>query len=237
MPKPYYKSGGVTLYNGDCRDILPSLPLADLVLTDPPYEMIAPPFEAIVSKLTERGSIYCFGNMDRIAQTWFSSFPMANKTVLAWYYKNSPKPKGRWRMAMQGIIYGYKPQAPFNQDEARIEYTPSAKALNGRKRPSSGRLGSCAKYDTSKGALPRSVIEWPALTGHLSKERVGHPDQKPIGLIRRLILTSSPRRILDPFAGSGTTLVAASGLGKEAIGIEREKRYCAMIVERLAQKR
>lgn len=231
--KPYYKSQGIEIYHGNCRDILPDLPTAGLVLTDPPYEMKEPPFGAMVSKLSRSGSLYCFGNLDRIADSWFHGFPMISKTVLVWYYKNSPKPRGRWRMAMQGIIYGHMPEAPFREDEARVEYTPAAKNLNGRKRPSSGRLERCDLYDTSKGALPRSVIEWPALTGHLSRERVGHPDQKPTGLLKRLISASSPRMIIDPFLGSGSTLVAAKQLGIPAIGIEIKKQYCEMAAKRL----
>lgn len=235
--KPYYKNDGVTIYLGDCRDILPDLPSADLILTDPPYEMKEPPFGAMASRLSRRGSIYCFGDVDIIASRWFQNFPMDQKTLLIWYYKNSPKPKGRWRMAMQGIIYGHRSDAPFYEDAARVEYTPAAKNLNGRQRPSPGRLSRRGYYDTSKGALPRSVIEWPALTGHLSRERVGHPDQKPLGLMRQLVMTVAPKSIIDPFLGSGTSLVAAKQLGIPVIGIEIEKKYVHIAIRRLEAER
>src|SRR5208337_2456057 len=136
-----------------------------------------------------------------------------HKTLLIWHYVNSPKARGRWRGSMQAIIYGYKSvDSVFNEDAARVPYTPAAAKLNGRLRPSNGRMAATMAYDTSKGALPRDVLLHPALLGHLSSERVGHDDQKPLGLIRKLILTSSNvgNLVFDPYSGSGTTLVAAA---------------------------
>jgi len=136
---------------------------------------------------------------------------------------------------MQSIIYGWQDGQPFNQDAARTEYTPSAKKLNGRIRPSNGRMSTSMPYDTSKGALPKDVIEWPALLGHLSKERVGHRDQKPLGLIKRLVATiPGVKTIIDPFAGSGTTAAAAMELGIKCTLIEIQESNCEMIVKRLA---
>ena len=82
-------------------------------------------------------------------------------------------------------------------------------------------MGKCSAYDTSKGALPRDVIERPALLGHLSKERVGHRDQKPISIITDLVLASSieGQTVLDCFSGSGTTGVACINTNRNFIGI------------------
>jgi hypothetical protein len=64
----------------------------------------------------------------------------------------------------------------------------------------------------------------------------GHPNQKPLGVISRLVSTYSVERasILDPFCGSGTTLVAARNLGRSAVGIEIEERYCELAAQRLS---
>jgi site-specific DNA-methyltransferase (adenine-specific) len=159
-----------------------------------------------------------------------------HKTLLAWHYTNSPKPRGRWRGSMQAIIYGYKsPASTFHEDEARVPYLPATTKLHGRLRPSNGRMGEARAYDVSKGALPRDVILHPALLGHLSSERVGHPDQKPLGLIAKLIAASSNPggTVLDTFAGTGTTLVAAQASGRQAIGIEKNPKWVKAIRARL----
>jgi site-specific DNA-methyltransferase (adenine-specific) len=212
----------------------------DLVLTDPPYEIVdmRGPFEEMVRVLAATGSIYVFGDKDTVAEHWFRQLKIQHKTLLVWHYVNSPKPRGRWRGSMQAIIYGYKSAklSVFHEDEARVPYTPAAAKLNGRVRPSNGRMTKTMAYDTSKGALPRDVILHPALLGHLSAERVGHDDQKPLGLITKLILASSNvgDLVLDPYSGSGTTLAAAKLAGRRAVGCEINGRWVRTIKGRVA---
>jgi len=228
------------IVHGDCLLGMQRLPAAsvDLVVTDPPYEIrdMSAYFAEMVRVLKPSGSFYCFGDKDVIAGHWFAQVPLAKKTMLIWHYKNSPKPRGRWRLSHQGIIYGFHLAAPFFEDEVRVPYTEGAKKLNGRMRPSSGRLGELRAYDTSRGALPRDVIEVPALLGHRSRARYGHPDQKPQELIEKLIRASSrPRQIvLDPFGGTGTTAAAAQALGRGFITFEQDKRWYDVIRSRLS---
>ncbi len=209
----------------------------DLIVTDPPYEIkdMKPYFTEMLRCLSKDGSIYVFGNKNMIAEHWFSQLKIDNKELLVWHYKNSPKPKGRWRMSMQLIIYGYRGNSIFNEDAVRVEYNESTKKLNGRIRPSSGRMGKCSAYDTSKGALPRDVIERPALLGHLSKERVGHRDQKPISIITDLVLASSieGQTVLDCFSGSGTTGVACINTNRNFIGMELDDKYFEIAEKRI----
>ena len=227
------------IWHGDCLELMGDIPVGgvDLILTDPPYEIknMECYFQEFSRVLKNNGSIYIFGNKNVIAEYWFSQLKEKSKELLVWHYKNSPKPKGRWRMSMQNIIYSYRDGSTFNEDEGRVDYQESTKKLNGRVRPSSGRMKECSKYDTSKGALPRDVIECPALLGHLSKERLGHRDQKPIDLIEKLIRVSSNAGdlVLDSFMGSGTTCAAAKNLNRQYIGIEKEKEYYDICVERL----
>jgi site-specific DNA-methyltransferase (adenine-specific) len=211
---------------GDCLDLMKSIPSGsvDLIVTDPPYEIedMGPFFTEMLRSLSKDGSIYVFGNKNMIAEHWFSQLKIQNKDLLVWHYKNSPKPKGRWRMSMQPIIYGYRGNSIFNEDSVRVEYKEGTKKLNGRIRPSSGRMGKCSAYNTSKGALPRDVIERPALLGHLSKERTGHRDQKPISIITDLVLASSNegQLVLDPFGGSGTTAEVCLRTNRKFITME-----------------
>jgi len=227
--------------HGDCLELMKDIPdkSIDLILTDPPYEIknMSMYFNEMVRVLKNSGSVYIFGNKNIIAEYWFSQLKIYKKELLVWYYKNSPKPKGRWRMSMQPIIYGYNKESIFNQDDVRVEYNENTKKLNGRERPSKGRMKETQKYDTSKGALPRDVIECPALTGHLSKERVGHRDQKPLAIIKKLILASSNENdiILDCFMGSGTTIIASVELNRKFIGIEKDEINFNMAKNRIEQ--
>lgn len=212
----------------------------DLILTDPPYEIadLTVFFQECKRILKPTGSIYVFGDKKMIAEKWYSQFQFPYKDLLFWYYKNSPKPKGRWRMSCQPIIYGYLSEnLTWNEDEARVPYLPSTKKLNGRLRPSSGRMSKPMPYDTSKGALPRCVIECPALLGHLAKERVGHRDQKPLQLIKKLMSTSSNPGdlVVDFFGGSGTTAIAAIELNRSYLVLELDKGNYNMISERVNQ--
>ncbi len=224
---------------GDCLDLMKTIPdgVVDLIVTDPPYEIedMRPSFLEMLRCLSKDGSIYVFGNKNMIAEHWFSQMKIDNKELLVWHYKNSPKPKGRWRMSMQPIIYGYRGNSIFNEDAVRVEYNESTKKLNGRIRPSSGRMSKCSAYDTSKGALPRDVIERPALLGHLSKERVGHRDQKPLSIITDLVLASSNegQLVLDPFAGSGTTAEVCLRNNRQFIVMELVSNNFQKIKERL----
>lgn len=235
---PFYDDGQIKIYNGNSESVLPQLDEKfNMILTDPPYEIenMEEYFEMMKRCLYENGSIYVFGNKNMIAERWFGQLRGMEKDLLIWHYKNSPKPKGRWRGSIQAIIYGYKKNSIFNEDLIRTEYLEATKKLNGRVRPSSGRYNENLKYDTSKGALPKDVLECPALLGHLAKKRYGHRDQKPIELIERLVLASSALggNILDPFVGTGTTLVAAKKLGRTATGIEKNKHWCEVAAKRL----
>ena len=215
------------MLRGDCLEHFKNIKdgSVDLIVTDPPYEIIdmTTYFNLMLKKLTANGSMYIFGDKNIVAEYWFSQLKMPNKEILTWYYKNSPKPKGRWRLSQQSIVYAYYDGSIFNENAVRVEYTESAKKLNGRKRPSSGRLKECKPYNTERGALPRDVIEHPALLGHLAKERYGHRDQKPLGLVVNLIKASSNINdvVLDPFMGTGTTGEAAKILKRRFIGIEK----------------
>jgi len=195
MIKPYYDHAGITIYHGDCREILPQLEPVDLVLTDPPYPNWANHFENGISVAL----IFCRnigGYTDEAIIFWDELHcPYANLPLVAvhiWHRNNSNRP---------------------NNYEAIYHFRRDGKKVASR-------------------VLSYPVI-YPGLTGCI--EAIGHPTQKNQRLIMALIPKTTVT-ILDPFMGSGTTLVAAKELGRKAIGIEIEEKYCEIAVRRLAQE-
>ena len=205
---------GIDLYLGDCRDVLPALPVADVCVTDPPYGIewaagrlhfnrmvrsTASPSIIGDGDTTVRDTVLCiWGSRPSVVfGTWRQSRPERTGHRLIWH-KASKKP-------------GVSPHPWFLADEEIY-------LLGG------GWQGP-----------PRGSV----ITTHEMREREpgrwGHPTPKPISLMETLIEKCPPGVIADPFAGSGSTLVAARNLGRRAIGVEIEERYCEIIAARLAQ--
>jgi site-specific DNA-methyltransferase (adenine-specific) len=224
MMKPYYESDGFVIYHGDCRDVLPTLGAVDLVLTDPPY-----------SDVTHKGarggngthSLVDFAattsnelraiveSLSTVCQRWLVA-------TMEWRHIADLEraPPSGWRFVRFGIWVKPNGAPQFTGD-----------------RPSTGWEGI--------GILHRDVpgrMRWNGGGRHavwtVNKCKGDHPTQKPVGLIGKLAeLFSDPGdTILDPFMGSGTTLRAAKDLGRKAVGIEIEERYCEIAAKRLAQE-
>lgn len=185
LPKPYYEQDGITIYHGDCREILPYLPKVDLVLTDPPYEDFKQ-FEYVDLKTVPFPQC-------RSLLFWSASgdFPLQYSAVHIWH-----KPNGR-----------------------SSEYYERIFEINGHH---VYKVFRCPCIDSPVAAQMSRDIYY------------DHPTQKPLTLIKKLI-PEKIKIILDPFMGSGTTLVAAKQLHRKAIGIEIEEKYCQIAVSRLGQ--
>jgi DNA modification methylase len=208
---PYYEDveAGIVIYCGDCRDILPHLPKVDLVLTDPPYGINHP------TNYHERGR----GNL-AICRDYppvfddHQPFDPALLLTLAvpmvlWganYFANSLPHSSGWLI--------WDKERPHTLDQATCEM---------------------AWTNYVKGARIFRFL-WNGML-RASDEALEHPTQKPIELMKWICeLKWTPAgTILDPFMGSGTTLRAAKDLGRKAIGIEIEEKYCEIAVRRLAQ--
>jgi site-specific DNA-methyltransferase (adenine-specific) len=210
----------VSVHHGDCREILRAFPpeSIDMVLTDSPYGVgyrgrWSSDWEAIVGDDDLAITLAAFSEIWRVLKPnslcfCFYGWPDADQFLTAWKLIGF-RPVSHIVCVKNNIGLGY-----FSRSQHETAYLLAK--------------GHPPKPDTAPG----DVFEWEreALTYH--------PCQKPLQVISRLIstFTAEGAVILDPFMGSGTTLVAARNLGRRAIGIEIDRRYCDVAVQRLAQQ-
>jgi len=210
--KPYYQDDAVTIFHGDCREILLQLEPVDLVLTDPPYG---------VSMSHGFDGFGGFGTPIRRRQyidAWDAERPSQEIFLMI------------LDMASNAIIWG----GNFFADLLpRSTHWISWDKLN-----TMPTFGDCELAWTSfnRKSVKKITIEW---NGLLGKETLrDHPTQKPLKLMNWCLTNycQQDETILDPFMGSGTTLRAAKDLGRKAIGIEIEEKYCEIAAKRMAQE-
>jgi site-specific DNA-methyltransferase (adenine-specific) len=194
--KPYYDAGGIQIYHGDCREILPSV-AADALVTDPPYG------------LGERwqGGTWGANPMYADARKW-DLHPFHGLEALAAQFKTA-------------IIWG----GNF------YSFPPSRCWLSWEK---SSRMDTMADFELAWTNLDRPSKAWREDRNPDGKRE--HPTQKPLSLMLWCLGFVPSGIVLDPFAGSGTTLLAAKQLNRRAIGIEIEERYCEIAARRLSQE-
>lgn len=239
--RPYYQDTYVIIYYGDCRDILPHLDPVDLVLTDLPYGMTANSWDKEIPlntlwpeyKRLNKG-LFIFTTVQPFTSKLILSQPDLFKYEWVWV-KNRPTgfPSSKFKPLVNHesiLIFGneiktYNPQkttghVPTNSAHGRSRHTTYHGTFNVR----NYRGGDTTRF-------PLSVQ-------FFDSERGLHPNQKPVSLCRYFIKTYSNggEIILDNAMGSGTTLRAAKDLGRKAIGIEIEEKYCEIAAKRMAQE-
>lgn len=215
--KPYYEQDGVTIYHGDCREVLHGIPSqsVDMALTDPPYLV------AYKGRFAS-GQTVIKGDADAswVAPVFVELWRVLTRDALCFTFYGWPHADlfmTVWKLA------GFRP----------ISQIACVKNVWG--------LGYFTRsqhetaYLLAKGKPPKplkaisDVLDWKRV------RKAQHPNQKPLETIAKLVeaYTRPAERIVDPFAGSGTTLVAAKMLGRRAIGIEVDERYCEIAAKRL----
>lgn len=221
---PYYDEDGITIYHGDCRDVLPSL-VADVLITDPPFGVGLKARRArnkgAGSHEVAPASITYSDQPDEVRELIRVAIPLALSvtsrglvfcgTRMLWDYPpavaigNVHLPAG----------CGYTPWG-FQTSQPILYYGADPWLADG------------------KGNRPNGFQ--PQRNAYLA-EPIDHPCPKPREWMSWAVVRSSrvDEIVLDPFMGSGTTLRAAKDLGRRAIGIEIEERYCEIAVQRLAQ--
>jgi site-specific DNA-methyltransferase (adenine-specific) len=218
--RPYYEDESVTIYHGDCREI--ALPRG-LMVTDPPYN-VGYHYDEYKDSMPDAEYWAFLGGVLRMPlvflhypEALFSVARLFHRVpdeVVAWvYHANTPK---QWRaLGWFGVTPDFSKdgQSYQNPNDRRVAQLIGA----GKK----ARL-----YDWWQIEQVKNV----------SGEKTEHPCQIPTALmVRALRVTPFDGPVVDPFAGSGTTLLAAKELGRTAIGVERSERYCEIAAKRLSQ--
>ncbi len=208
---PYFERDGITIYHGDCLDILPLLDSVDLMLTDPPYGIALKEHGRNGYDWTVMGDTNQEVGEAVIQFARFQDWP-----IIAFAHHRKPW-SGKWRQHLvwdkgPAVGGGGDPATCWKQTWELIQFVGTSK-LNG----------------------PRDSAVLKFWVGQ--RDYHDHPCQKPVSLLSYLIeKTSVPYAVVfDPFMGSGSTLVAAMQSGRRAIGIEIEERYCEIAAKRLQQ--
>ncbi len=223
--KPYYEHAGITIYHGDCREILPTLTCVDLTLTDPPYGI-----GESSRKNATRGKP--FGGKPEGRNTRGTAIPPIDYGIYEW--DNEPASDDRILLAVGAsthlIIWG-------GQYFSKI-LNPNAKWLVWDKL-NSGDFADCEMAWTNlPGAVRIFRHMWNGMLRDSERDcsRV-HPTQKPIALMKWcLSFAPDAKTVIDPFMGSGSVLVASKATARQAIGIEIEEKYCEIAAKRLSQE-
>jgi len=210
LPKPYYEEPGITIYNSDCRDIIPHLEPVDLVLTDPPYG---------IGESNEKN---------------LSRGKLANPTDYG-HYDWDKKPIDKY--ALEKCICKGEKAIVFGGNF--FELPPSSCWLVWDKINTRDFADGELAWTNFKSAVRIFRFMWNGMlkAGEMRGIKRVHPTEKPPELMRWCIAQAGePQTILDPFMGSGTTLRAAKDLGRKAIGIEISEDYCKIAIQRLRQE-
>jgi site-specific DNA-methyltransferase (adenine-specific) len=193
---PYYQDNAVTIYHGDCREIVPMLGRFDLLLTDPPYGL---------GDRMKGGTWGCSAKYDKMRE-WDTEPPDLG-FLLA--------------LELPSIVWGGN----------YFALPPSRCWLSWSK---TNVVQTMASMELAWTNFDRPAKEY---RGKVGTHDTGHPTQKPLELMRWCInLAGDVQTILDPFAGSGTTGRAAKDLGRKAVLIEREEKYCEIAANRMSQE-
>ena len=206
--KPYYEHGGVTIYLGDCLDVLPQLPTARLAFSDPPYNS---------------GLKYGAGTNDQRDDYWewlgerIAAMRAVGEAVVV-KHSALKLPEFVSRFPGRVLVWHKTFSSGFPLHGIATHWEP-LHLLQGKSARWTQDVFACS-------------------TGNHRDPGTGHPAQFPERLARWVVetFTSPGDLLIDSCTGSGTMLVAAKQLGRRAIGIEIEERYCAIAAQRLQQE-
>ena len=225
--KPYFEEDGITIYHGDCREVLPSLGLTIgcFLLTDPPYGAgLSFDYNERFSPANEKW----WNNSDRSNgirhaavvgddKPFDPTHLMGHPKIVLWganHYASRLQDSGGW------IVWDKR---NGDRDVSACEW-PMSECELAWTNPSNGvRIFRHTWFGLIRDSEPKEHY---------------HPTQKPTALMRWILKKWNKEnlRVLDPYCGSGPVLIAAQQLGMAAIGIEIEEKYCEIAAKRLAQK-
>ena len=241
--KPYYQHAGITIFLGDCREILPTLGRVDCVIADPPYGETNLNWDSRIHGWMNccrlvTNSLWCFGSlslfMEMIQSGECCNWLKAQDVV--WEKHNgSSVHADRFRRVHELIVQFYSGDWASVYKSPVMEPAAISRRVIRRSKPSHWSEIKTGNYESFTGGplLMRSVIFARSCHGYAD-----HPTQKPEEIIVPLLKYSVPvgGTVIDPFCGSGSTLSAARNIGRSAIGIEIEEKYCEIAAKRLSQE-
>lgn len=200
--------GRAVLHLGDCRDVLPTLPKVDAVVTDPPYGI-----GEAAGKAKSRGKLAAaidYGNDD------WDNEPIAAEVMAM------VRAAARWQIIFGGNYYDCPPAKcwlVWDKENGENDFADCELA-----------------WTNLPKAVRRIRYMWNGMLRANGEQRGDHPTQKPVGVMKWCIShLPHGETILDPFMGSGTTGVAAVQMGRDFIGIEREEKYFDIACRRIEQ--
>jgi hypothetical protein len=227
---PYYQDDLVTIYHGDAGDIAPRV-RSDVLVTDPPYGTGAyatdlPVDDLLVAWIRRWKSTAVFGWPENLVALCMKA-DLKPVEWIVWWPTNAEL-KGRFV------------PVPVARDSEHIAIFGKVRTLRGA--PATPRVFRGRGKDRAKHHISPLGKKWgdvwrdpsPFLGGQHARR--AHPNEKPVNLMLRLLDLVTEGTVLDPFMGSGTTLVAAKALGRKSIGIEIDERYCERAAQRCSQE-
>ena len=232
---PYYQDDACTIYHGDCREILPALGRFDLLLTDPPYGVTQQGWDVTdsVVEVVAVSPLAVFTTGERLLAMLIGRLPERYRHIWVWDRVNQNTDflnAGRRPMRSHELIAVFSKNAQYTFEPQKWRGDVHSR---GRRHGNCGH-GSYGKFgtvdDESQMKHPRSII---SVAGGVNTRL--HPTEKPVALYKYLLHSYPAVLTVDPWMGSGTTLVAAKLEGRRAVGIELEERYCEIAARRLSQ--
>jgi DNA modification methylase len=202
--KPYYEANGITIYLGDCRELLRDLPMSNLLCTDPPYGINRDGKKVSTSSHggTKAYEFLGWDNAPPDRVTFEQMFACSVHQIIwgANYFTNFLPPSRGWLIWDKG--------QKLDQADAEIAFT---------------------SFDNPIRSKVINRVE-------IQRDGAVHPTQKPLSLMTWCLSFLPLGSVIDPYMGSGTTLVAAKDLGRKAIGIEICEEYAEIAANRLSQE-
>lgn len=213
---PYYQDDLVTLYHGDCLELVDVWITADVLVTDPPYGTASVGWDVSYG----RGQNRRHGDQQRVAPGVIANDDGTRVRDSA---------LDAWGTDRPALVFG-SPRLPDPPGEwsDRLVWDKKRPGMNGG--PWRYRHESIYVRDgflRTDNAAVSIIAAWP--------DQADHIHAKPLALMTRLVAAAPPGVIADPFSGSGSTLAACKQLGRRAIGVELEERYCEVAARRLTQ--
>lgn len=206
--------GNAKLYLGDCREILPTLPKVDAVITDPPYG-IDESSDKVASRQRKPGASKALADQrDYGVFNW-------DQSVIDEELIRMVREHGQWAIIFGGNYYAMPPTTcwlVWDKENGENDFADCELA-----------------WTNLPKAVRRIKYMWNGMLRANGEARGDHPTQKPIGVMAWAInhVPAPCQTILDPFMGSGTTGVACANLGRAFIGIEREPKYFEIACRRI----